>query len=490
MSHYSVAISKLEKVNYPTRPPFHPSEVYPEFKEYFKDCEIDESNNIYSSLRESFKMLSYDLERFGKKTWNPLGWLIKPGETVLLNPNLLAHKHLYNDDWDYLITHGSIIRAAVDYVFIALKGQGRIIIADGPQADSVIEKILELTGILEIQIMYKKMFDFDIEFIDFRDTKLINIDGVTGEPIKLKGDPLGSEIINLGNLSMFSELDETEPPYYGSHYDIAQTQIHHTKGIHEYCICKTSLSADVFINIPKLKTHKKCGLTVNLKSLVGGVNADKNYLPHYVIGAPEKGGDQFNKSSLKTSAENALVLRVKRYLAKNNFIVQFISRKLKNTAYKVFGKTSKVVRSGNWYGNDTVWRMCLDLNRILMYCNPDGSIDPKKEKKFISIVDGVYSMEGQGPNAGVRKDTGLLIVGDNPVSVDTVCARIMGFDEKKIKLVYNALNKHLLPLYKGGFQDINIVSNETKWNKLATEISADDSLKFEPHFGWKGHIEL
>ncbi len=38
---------------------------------------------------------------------------------------------------------------------------------------------------------------------------------------------------------------------------------------------KSPLVADVFINLPKLKTHKKCGLTVNLKSLVG-INANKN----------------------------------------------------------------------------------------------------------------------------------------------------------------------------------------------------------------------
>ena len=35
--------------------------------------------------------------------------------------------------------------------------------------------------------------------------------------------------------------------------------------INEYCISNTILDADVIINIPKLKTHKKAGITVCLK---------------------------------------------------------------------------------------------------------------------------------------------------------------------------------------------------------------------------------
>jgi len=490
MSNYLVSVSRFENPSYPLDSPYNPSEIYPELKCYFSGCETDKSNNVYGTVRESFRLLSYDLINYGTENWNPLGWLIQPGETVMLNPNMLAHKHIYNDDWDYVITHGSVIRAVLDYVFIALKGKGRIIIADGPQADSVIEKILELMGIKEIQEFYKASLNFDVEFIDFRDSKLINIEGVTGEPIRLEGDPAGSVVVDLADLSMFSELDSKNLPYYGCDYNILKTQIHHTNGKHEYKICKTPLNADVFINIPKLKTHKKCGLTVNLKSLVGGVNADKNYLPHYIIGTPETGGDQFDKKTLKTSAENALVIKVKHYLSKNNPIVQFIVRKLKNTAYKIFGETSEVVRSGNWYGNDTVWRMCLDLNRILMYGNPDGTLETGKKKKFLSVVDGIVSMEGAGPNAGTRKPTGIIISGDNPVSVDTVCARLIGFDEKKIKIIYKALNKHSLPLYKGEFEDIQIVSNEHRWNKRAADFTKEDSFVFQPHFGWKGHIEL
>jgi len=37
-----------------------------------------------------------------------------------------------------------------------------------------------------------------------------------------------------------------------------------------------------------------------------------------------------------------------------------------------FGDTEEVVRSGNWFGNDSHWRMCLDLNKLLLYGEADA----------------------------------------------------------------------------------------------------------------------
>jgi predicted dehydrogenase len=39
--------------------------------------------------------------------------------TVLLKPNLVRQSHQLNDDWEYVITHGSVIRAVTDYVFLS-----------------------------------------------------------------------------------------------------------------------------------------------------------------------------------------------------------------------------------------------------------------------------------------------------------------------------------------------------------------------------------
>ena len=110
---------------------------------------------------------------------------------------------------------------------------------------------------------------------------------------------MGGMSFDLGSDSMFVELDDLGKKYYGASYDIKDTNEHHQNGKHEYYIAKSPIYSDVFINIPKLKTHKKCGITVNLKSLVG-INANKNWLPHFIIGSPETGGDQFPKKARKT----------------------------------------------------------------------------------------------------------------------------------------------------------------------------------------------
>ncbi|HPA78773.1 MAG TPA: DUF362 domain-containing protein [Kiritimatiellia bacterium] len=442
-------------------------------------------NAVYDAVRETFHLLGYDASHRGTAAWNPLGWLIRPGETVFIKPNMIAHKHALRDDWEYVITHGSVIRAVVDYVYIALQGRGRIQIGDGPQTDSKWDLITERMGLDAVRKLYAEQKQFEIELIDLRDEHWIEQDGIYTDRIKLKGDPAGKSLFDLGANSMFAEFDGRDKIYYGAYYDVDETNRHHSGGKHEYEVSNSPLAADVFINIPKLKTHKKCGLTVNLKSLVG-INANKNCLPHYIIGSPETGGDQFDKLRARGRLENTLVLSVKRRLLKNSRAVQTAARRLKKLAYRIFGGTEEVVRSGNWHGNDTVWRMCLDLNRILLYGRPGGKFvgDPKK---FFSLVDGIVAMEGNGPVAGDARSAGLIIAGDNPVAVDAVCARLMGFDENKLPLVKRAFDAHELPLMDG---DISVVSSEGKWSGDYRKWQKNELLNFRPHFGWTGHVEL
>ena len=483
----SVAIYQQETKQYSEKPPFNPPQIFPETP---VQIEVDKENEVYASVRELFQLLGYDAENYGTANWNPLGWLINPGETVFLKPNMIAESHYYKkDDWNYVITNGSVIRTIVDFVFIALNGKGKIIIGDSPSTESDFEKMSALMGFNEIQHIYAVQKNFEIEIVDLRDEHWIERDRVVIDKIKLTGDPSGKVQFDLGDKSMFAELDDKDIRYYGAFYDTDETNLHHQKGRHEYKIAKSVIAADVLINLPKLKTHKKCGLTVNLKSLVG-INAQKNWLPHYIFGSPESGGDQFVRENTKQKLENALVGKAKKALLQKNPIAQTIARKTKNLAYRFFGHTEQVVRSGNWHGNNTVWRMSLDLNRILFYGKPDGSCSVNgKKKRFFSIVDGIIAMEGNGPVAGDAKPLGILLAGENPVAVDSTCARLMGFDEEKILLVKKAFEKHELPLIESDIKDIEILSNIENWNKNLSDWTLNESLRFKPHFGWAGFIE-
>jgi uncharacterized protein (DUF362 family) len=53
-------------------------------------------------------------------------------------------------------------------------------------------------------------------------------------------------------------------------------------------------------------------------------------------------------------------------------------------------------------------------------------------RPMVSVVDGVIGMEGDGPLFGSAVPHGLLAVGRDPVAVDVICARLMGFSLRSI----------------------------------------------------------
>ena len=53
-------------------------------------------------------------------------------------------------------------------------------------------------------------------------------------------------------------------------------------------------------------------------------------------------------------------------------------------------------------------------------------------KTHYSLVDGVVGMEGHGPIMGTARKAGVLVMGDNALSVDATAARIMGVDPARV----------------------------------------------------------
>src|SRR5690606_13269653 len=51
------------------------------------------------------------------------------------------------------------------------------------------------------------------------------------------------------------------------------------------------------------------------------------------------------------------------------------------------------IRAGNWYGNQTTWRMCCDLNRCLYYSDRQGlHLDaPAPVRTVLTVIDGVLA---------------------------------------------------------------------------------------------------
>lgn len=69
-------------------------------------------------------------------------------------------------------------------------------------------------------------------------------------------------------------------------------------------------------------------------------------------------------------------------------------------------------------------------------------------RPHLAIVDGIVGMEGDGPIMGTPKAAGLLVVGRNPVAVDATCARLMGFEPRRVPYLAAAAGK-LGPVREG-----------------------------------------
>ncbi len=59
-------------------------------------------------------------------------------------------------------------------------------------------------------------------------------------------------------------------------------------------------------------------------------------------------------------------------------------------------------------------------------------------KPPFTIVDGIVGMEGNGPIQGTAVNSGVLIFGDDPVSVDATAARLMEIDPTKVRYLREA----------------------------------------------------
>jgi uncharacterized protein (DUF362 family) len=418
-----------------------------------------------------------------------LSWMeIHPGEKVVLKPNLVKES-VYGDmnSWQHVITSEYIIRLVSEYVAKKLEGKGEIYLCDAPQTDSSFKIISERLNFAQIKRDIENKYSVQFNIIDLRDYEWKVEEEVVVERHRLDGDPNGKIAFNLDKYSLFYK-HAGEGSYYGADYEQNIVNSHHQKETHEYLICGTPIKADVFINLPKLKTHKKTGVTLNLKNLVG-INADKNWLPHHIDGSPKTGGDQFPDQLLKNTIEDILVKIVRKIALKIPFVGPFLAKIFRKTGKKIFGDGDKTIRSGNWYGNDTTWRMALDLNRCLLYGNMDATFN-NIPKRYYSVVDGILGMEGNGPMDGSEKKCNVIIGGYDPVAVDTVCATLMGFDWEKIPIIKNAFFMHKYPITDIEPDEIIIISDEKEWSGDLKNLQNSKNYAFEPHFGWKGHIEL
>lgn len=415
---------------------------------YFERAPFDPPNPVYLAVESLFKSLGLDAGRVGTPEWNPLGDVIQPGDRVVIKPNLVSSKNLHQkitgEKLQASSTHGSLLRPILDYALKATGPRGRVRVIDSPVEGCEIEKVAGPLGIYDC-IDHLRAKGHDVAFIDLRyfrvaprflldDVRKLGRSWNLGLLVrtKLPGDPRGYQVVDLERSSFFADAASPKHEklrFHRSHYTTPVA--HHSFVRNEYSIPRTLLDADVVINLPKLKTHKKTGVTLALKSVIGLTN-EKYWLPHFTEGDPTVGGDEYDRPQ---GAGEAVENKLSRFpLPGDHSLVARAPR---------VDAPSKVI-DGSWEGNRTLWRTILDLNRILFFATKEGRIAGEPQRRYFTIVDGIVAGEGEGPLGATPVRAGLLVAGFDPSLVDVAASEAMLLDPEKIPMIQGALGGALL----------------------------------------------
>lgn len=501
-----VAAYRDPALRYPARPPFDPPCPYPEYP--LGDRTLDPDNGVYGAVREVLRLAGLDAARFGSPDWNPLGELVPTGGTVLIKPNWVRHYHLTGRDLFSMITHPAVLRPLIDYAFKAVGPGGRVWVMDAPLFDADFGKLSAACRLGDLEATLRSR-GVPLRVGDLR-SLVVRVDkGVVVQRVRREVWESESVEFDLADDSELTEIGPSLHNLFGSDYDRrVTTALHASKNgrqQHYYRISRRALEADLVVSVPKLKTHKKTGVTLNVKNMIG-INTDKNYIPHYRVGSPSQGGDEFPDTDSRLRRVRRKVIRhaIDNVLGRlgtagermvHGFMTVWLAlnrRRLERQAGRTLDPIDVFYRSaqgdrhrtGNWWGNDTCWRCALDINKVLLYGRPDGSLGDAPARRYFSVIDGIVGGDEDGPVAPTPRPEGVLLAGFDPVTVDMVATRVMGFPPALIRDQRRGgrLTRH--PLVPGDLP-VRVYSNWPAWQP---DIQPGSDLGFRPHFGWAEYM--
>lgn len=456
--------------------PFHPSERYPEYQGPLAAA----PNHAYALVRQALADLGLDAVRLGTADWNPIGDLVKPGGRIVVKPNWVLHANEGTGGTDCLITHASMLRAILDYVLLAKPTA--VVVGDAPVQVCDFEQVQAL-GFDRVAAYFRRL-GAPVTVKDFRRTISVRKPGALEVQAEQKPSS-GYVLVDLDKKSLLEPISGDHQKFRVTMYDPEALAQNHAPGRHRYLVARDILEADLVVNVPKVKTHMKAGVTLALKNLVG-INGSKEFLPHHRKGGADRGGDNYARSTLPKRLLEAALDYLNHHHLKHARLYGWGSK----LAYKLFWLDKKrglpINVEGGWYGNDTVWRMCLDLNKILLYADPAARLHETPQRAVLNIADALIAGEGEGPLRSDPRPLGAVLAGQNSAALDWTATRLMGYDPARIPIAAHAFGETSLPLAQFPPDLIEVIENG---RPLTPDRLRPANPPFVAPVGWRGHCE-
>lgn len=413
----------------------------------------------YPGASGGSEQVSVALERLGaelgwqEKGRGPFGSIIPSGARVLIKPNWVTHENQGPWGIEPLITHASLVRAAVEHALRAAPAE--VMVGDAPMQSCDFDQLLRVTGLDDWASALMSSEPVFKGIRDFRRTTCSVADGV-----RVASENLQSldqfVLFDLGRDSLLEPITDEREAFRVTCYDPRLMARTHAPGRHQYLVARDVIDADVVINLPKLKTHKKAGVTCALKNLIG-INGNKEYLPHHRLGGTLRGGDCYpGSSSVKRALEYAHDRQNTTASVAMSRFWHGLTLPLNRMLHR---KGDQLGIEGSWSGNDTIWRTCLDLNRILLYGRADATVAGEPVRRVIHVVDAVVAGQGNGPLSPEPLPLGLIFAGANAAAVDLVGALLLGYDPERIPITREAFKRFQWPLTSFAQDDVVLLGD-------------------------------
>ena len=459
---------------------FSPDTRYPEYR---WDQVSTEPNQVYAAVRQCFAQAGLDAERFGGPEWNPLGSFIRPGQSVFVLCNFVYHRRPRESTAAFFAkcTHASVVRAVIDYVLIAVGSGGRVRWGNAPVQSCNWGAVLAETGAAAVDAFYRAR-RLPAEVMDLR-MQIAERDAFGFVATDVRRDAAShTRSVDLGGGSLLEERTGRNARFRVQDYDAARTAQFHADGRHVYVVHRAILESDVVFSIPKVKTPEQVGVTCAVKGCVGAVG-EKDCLAHHRFGPATSGGDEYpsDPSGLLRAASHLhdMVYRASKarpgvtYLRSADHLLRRALRRL-NAGI-----------GGAWWGNDTAWRMALDIARIVEFCDAQGRLQQERIRPHLALVDGVIGGEGSGPLKPSPVDSHVLFFCADPVVADYAAAMLMGFDPLRVPHIRHAWLERASPMHRAEFHEVRVVAPGVEGG---LELLRRFALEFRPPAGWRGHL--